>query len=248
LVVVRPVVFVSYAREDAEWLRRFSVMLKPEVRGRRMQLWSDTAIAASREWRPEIDDAIAHADVALLLVSPDFLASDFIMDVGLPALIDRGVPLVPVLLRECRYGGVAELADRQWAHDPDVDGPVAGSGDVDGAIVRVTDRLMALVDDRARFARPAAGDEKTSGRPEQAPVPALAGSSNAGALDGAPDAPLGFVEREELSGLRAALLAGGRGAVAITGGGGLGLYGQGDRQERAGGRTGARRAAAPSFP
>jgi len=88
-------VFVSYCREDAEWLRRFVVMLKPEVRGRGMQLWSDTLVGTSRKWRPEIDDAIARADVALLLVSPDFLASDFIMDEELPALIQRGVPLAP---------------------------------------------------------------------------------------------------------------------------------------------------------
>jgi hypothetical protein len=67
------VVFVSYCRQDAEWLRRFEVMLKPEVRERGIEVWSDTSIAASRTWRPEIDAAIARADVALLLVSPDFL-------------------------------------------------------------------------------------------------------------------------------------------------------------------------------
>jgi WD40 repeat protein len=222
-----PVVFVSYAREDAEWLRKISVMLKPEVRNRRMQLWSDTAIGTGRRWRPEIEDAIARADVALLLVSSDFLASDFIMDVELPALIKRGVPLVPVLLRPCRHGAVAELADWQWAHDPGVDGPIATSDNVEGAIAGVTDQLMALVDDRALSAHPAAGDEKTSRRPGAVSVPALAGSPDPGALDGVPDAPLGFVEREEIDELRAALLAGGQGAVAITGGGRLGLYGQG---------------------
>src|SRR5918997_702513 len=101
------VVFVSYCREDAEWLRRFAIMLKPEGRGRGVQLWSDTLIGTGRKWRPEIDEAIARADVALLLVSPDFLASDFIMDEELPALIQRGVPLAPVLLRACRHDAVA---------------------------------------------------------------------------------------------------------------------------------------------
>lgn len=108
-------VFVSYAREDAEWLRRFSVMLKLEVRGRRMQLWSDTAIGVGRKWRPEIEDVIARADVALLLVSPDFL--EFIMDVELPALLEGGVPLAPVLLRPCCHG-TAGACERAVAHDP----------------------------------------------------------------------------------------------------------------------------------
>ncbi|MGH2941653.1 MAG: NB-ARC domain-containing protein [Solirubrobacteraceae bacterium] len=223
-----PLVFVSYCREDAEWLRRFAVMLKPEVRGRGMQVWSDALIGTGRAWRPEIDDAIARADVALLLVSPDFLASDFIMDIELPALIDRGVPLVPVLLRACRHGAVPELMRVQWAHDPNADGPVADARDVDGAIVRVTDRLMALLDDRARTTHAATADPRTDFPPGGAGTPALTGSAGVGRLDGVPKPPLGgFVERPELAECRSALLAGGRDAVAITGSEGLGLYGQG---------------------
>ena len=38
-------------------------------------------------------------------------------------LIERGVPLAPVLLRACRHGAVAELASVQWAHDPKIDDP-----------------------------------------------------------------------------------------------------------------------------
>ena len=47
-------VFVSYCREDAEWLRRFAVMLKPEVRERGVEVWTDTQIGPSREWRPRL--------------------------------------------------------------------------------------------------------------------------------------------------------------------------------------------------
>ena len=85
-----PIVFISYSRQDAEWLRRVATMLRPLVDSRGMRVWSDTLIGASRRWRPEIDDAIARAHVALLLVSPDVLASQFIMRQELPALIARG--------------------------------------------------------------------------------------------------------------------------------------------------------------
>jgi hypothetical protein len=62
-----PVVFVSYCREDAEWLRRFAVMLKPEVRNRPpVLLWHDTLIGAGQVWRPELEDAIGRTVVALL--------------------------------------------------------------------------------------------------------------------------------------------------------------------------------------
>ena len=118
-----PVVFVSYCREDAEWRRRFEVMLKPEARDRGcgLQVWSDTSIGTAASGGRRLERAIARADAALLLVSPDFLASDFIMCEELPALIAHGVPLVPVLLRHCRYRSVEELASVQWAHDPERD-------------------------------------------------------------------------------------------------------------------------------
>ena len=98
-----PVVFVSYSREDAEWRRRFTEMLKPLVRERRLEVWSDERLLTGYEWRPQLAAAIARSRAALLLVSPSFLASDFIMEQELPALAERGVPLVPVLVRPCLW-------------------------------------------------------------------------------------------------------------------------------------------------
>ena len=64
------------------------------ARARRLglEVWVDRVIATGREWRPEIEAAIARADVALLLVSSDFLASTFIVEQELPALVAREVP------------------------------------------------------------------------------------------------------------------------------------------------------------
>jgi hypothetical protein len=220
-----PVVFVSYSRKDAEWLRRIATMLDPLVRGRRCELWFDTLIGTGEQWRPEIEDAIARADIALLLVSPDFLASDFIMDEELPALIRRGVRLAPVLLRPSLYGVVDELMRVQWAHDPKVDGPIATAPDVDGAIVRASYGLIELLD---RHAGPAKREVAIDERPRGAPVvPALVATNGLGVIDGVPEPPLGFVARDELDELRGALLGAGEGAIAVTGARGLGLHGQG---------------------
>ena len=82
-----PVVFVSYSREDEKWRRRFAEMLKPLVRERRLEVWSDDRMVTGYEWRPQLAEAIGRARAALLLVSPSFLASDFIMDQELPALM-----------------------------------------------------------------------------------------------------------------------------------------------------------------
>jgi hypothetical protein len=219
-----PVVFVSYSRQDFEWLRRVVTMLKPLVRRRRCELWFDETMGTGEQWQTAIDDAIARADIALLLVSPDFLASDFIMDGELPALIKRGVRLAPVLLRASLYDAVDELARVQWAHDPKVDGPIATAPDVDGAIVRAGNGLIALLD---RHGNPVEAEEVPVVVAEQPAVPAVVPGARVGVIDGVPEPPFEFVQRDELDELRGALLSAGDGAMAITGARGLGLYGQG---------------------
>jgi hypothetical protein len=224
-----PVVFVSYCREDAEWLQRFAVMLKPEVRNRPpVQLWHDTLIGAGEQWRAELEDAIARTRVALLLVTPDFLASDFIMNVELPALVAAGAVLVPVLVRACSNWMAVDVLSRvQWARDPERHGPVAAlrKRDVDGAIAHATRAVVAALDRRlgGTAARTVAdGDGRA-----QVLLPALVATADFGVLDGVPQLPHEFVAREELLELRHALLGAGEGGLGITGSRGLGIHGQG---------------------
>ena len=127
LAVSGPVVFVSYSREDEQWRRRFTEMLKPLVRERRLEVWSDDRMVVGYRWRLQLEEAIARSRAALLLVSSAFLASDFIMEQELPTLIEQGVRLVPVLVRPCLWQAAPVLEGLQWAHDPGRDGPVAGS-------------------------------------------------------------------------------------------------------------------------
>ena len=69
-------------------------MLKPLVRERGLEVWSDERNVIGEEWRPQLAAAIERSTLALVLVSADLLASRFIMERELPALIGRGVALV----------------------------------------------------------------------------------------------------------------------------------------------------------
>ncbi len=120
--MTRTRVFVSYSRRDAPWLERLQVHLKPLVENGLVDLWDDTRIKPGMKWREEIDSALRSARVAVLLVSADFLASDFIQRNELPPLLMKaasgGAQVLSVIVGPCLFLEHTELSKYQAVNDP----------------------------------------------------------------------------------------------------------------------------------
>ena len=84
--------------------------------------WDDTQIRAGARWRNEIATSLTSARVAVLLVSAEFLASDFITKNELPPLLEsarsKGLIVIPVVVSPCRYEQTPALASLQSINPP----------------------------------------------------------------------------------------------------------------------------------
>jgi internalin A len=80
-------IFISYSHKDQRWLEKLEAHLKPLVAGGKLAAWADTSLVPGAKWKQEIAKTIQWANIAILLVTPDFLASDFIAQNELPPLL-----------------------------------------------------------------------------------------------------------------------------------------------------------------
>jgi hypothetical protein len=81
--------FYSYAHEDEESCEEIMRSLEPlRVEGV-VSEWYDRQIIAGENWRNQISDNLDRAKIVLLMISPDFLNSDYCMGIELRQALDR---------------------------------------------------------------------------------------------------------------------------------------------------------------
>ncbi|MEO5355216.1 MAG: TIR domain-containing protein, partial [Magnetococcus sp. XQGC-1] len=172
-VFIMPVrLFISYASKDGHWRDRILTAMSALVRSEWVVPWHDRKIEGGDEWEAKIFEQIASADVALLLISENFLASDFINDKEIPALRRRfgseKKRIIPILVDFCFYETMEFLHGLQLLNAEKV--PITKSRPqtraISGIVSRLHDRLKTdfsnLINSKEKSPTPAPADPPLS--------------------------------------------------------------------------------------
>jgi hypothetical protein len=167
-------VFISYAHADNQspdpqkrWLDRFVDFLRPLVRQENLTLCSDQDIKIGQNWHAQIQAHLNGAKAVVLLISPAFLASDYIANSELPVILknaaDKGVQIFPILIspslfNRARYKypdpktGPQEftLASLQAANAPSKTLVEMDEGQQNHILLKVAEQLAELLDANPR--------------------------------------------------------------------------------------------------
>jgi len=135
-------VFISYSQKDRKWLNLVKQALAPYVRKNQLDIWDDSRIKAGDKWRDEINSALQHASVAVMLVSRNFLASNFIVEVELPVFLHnankKGLRIIWIPLGNCAVETTG-LSEYQAAIDRPLNS--LSSTDLDKELVNIAQTI-----------------------------------------------------------------------------------------------------------
>ena len=141
-------IFISYSHQDSAWMIQLQKQLKPLIRKEMISVWDDTKIRAGAEWRQEIKTALTEADIAVLMVSPNFIESDFINNEELPSLLkaaeQEGLTIIWIPISYSLYKET-EIKKYQPAHSPSQPLDSLTPSDLNKAWVNICSQIKGVV-------------------------------------------------------------------------------------------------------
>ena len=156
-----PTIFISYSHEDERWKQRLTTQLAVLESEGILEAWDDRRIGAGEDWYDQIQQAMDRACVAILLISAEFLTSNFVRREEIPKLLQRreeeGLRVVPVILKPCPWKHVRWLARMQARPK---DGRPLSAGDDH----QIEADLAGIAEEVAEITMRAAGPADTQGR------------------------------------------------------------------------------------
>ncbi|HEX7575481.1 MAG TPA: toll/interleukin-1 receptor domain-containing protein, partial [Candidatus Methanoperedens sp.] len=144
-----PVVFISYSHQDESWKDRLVKHLKVLQMEDIIEVWEDRRIGAGENWYQEIQNAMNESKVGIMLVSVDFLTSEFILGDEVPQLLKlrakEGVKIYPVIIKPCPWKNVKWLSEMNLRPK---DGRAISGGDdyhIDTDLAAIAEEIASII-------------------------------------------------------------------------------------------------------
>ncbi|MCL2812846.1 MAG: TIR domain-containing protein [Clostridia bacterium] len=117
----RTEVFISYAHKDEQYKNELHPYLQMLKKTTEIKWWDDTHIKPGEDWNKQINGALSKAKIAVLMISANFFASNYIWSEELPKLLEaaeqEGATILWVPVRTCPYEDTG-IAKYQAITDP----------------------------------------------------------------------------------------------------------------------------------
>lgn len=169
-------VFFSYAHEDETLRDKLANHLKLLERQGVIQSWHDRQILAGTEWQGQIDGNLEKSQIILLLISSDFLASDYCYDIEMKRALERHeageARVIPIVLRPVDNLWKAPFGKLQAL--PTDGKPVTRWENQDEAFANIARGIRLTAEawqrgERGTVAQAGAGSEEAGDRPSSQP-------------------------------------------------------------------------------
>lgn len=143
-------IFISYSHKDTEWLEEVKTHIKPLERYYGIEEWDDKKLRTSDRWKVEISKVLNEATIAILLVSPYFVASDFIVNNELQPLLEnankKGVKIMPVMVSPCETLEESGLLYYQASNGPDKTLIEMNKGEVHRTLSKLVKDIKSIIE------------------------------------------------------------------------------------------------------
>lgn len=166
-IIMSITVFFSYAHEDESLRDKLANHLSILKRLGKIEAWHDRQILPSTEWDRQINTHLETANIILLLISDDFLASDYCWDVEVNRAMVRHEAkeacVIPIILRPCDWQG-APFGKLQGL--PKDMRPVTTWDNIDSAFTDIAKGIRRLAEELVRKKEPHFREHP----PQQSPI------------------------------------------------------------------------------
>jgi internalin A len=141
-------VFVSYSHKDERQLNELKTHLSPLERLKLIETWYDRRIVAGEDFGQKINENLESAHIILLLISADFIASNYCYEKEMARALERQAKgearVVPVIIRKVNWKVIHELSELEAV--PKDGKPVRDWPNKDAAWCDVSERVQAMLE------------------------------------------------------------------------------------------------------